>query len=180
MPQVIDAADRTDDIIRGICRLIVTEGLDALTMRNIAREVGRSTGSLHHHYESRGRLLRVAVHWFAKDLVGEHAMRRRDEGPCGFLPGDLDALSRTRAWLAFAELGRSATDIGAVVAEARAHERWLLATSVNPEHDPGAALEAYALLDGVRGALCSAPDAMPLDTAREILAGAVNRSRPAA
>jgi AcrR family transcriptional regulator len=86
MPRLLDGETRTDDIIRGIGRLIVAGGLEAVTMRNIAKEVGVSTGTISHHYESRRRLMLVAAYWFGKDFVDENEARVRHEGPAGFPP----------------------------------------------------------------------------------------------
>ena len=48
MPRLLDGDTRTDEIIRGIGRLIVSGGLEAVTMRRVAHEGGVSTGTLCH------------------------------------------------------------------------------------------------------------------------------------
>ena len=173
MPRLVNGDTRTDEIIRGIGRLIVSGGLDAVTMRRIAHEVGVSTGTLCHHYESRERLMRVAVYWFGKEFVAENESRVRHEGPSGFLPSGPQDVARTRIWLAFAELGRTSSDLGRQVDEARAHERWLLAGCAMPRLDPLAAVGAYATLEGLRAAICTPGDALPLPMARNLLAKAL-------
>ncbi len=86
MPRLLDGETRTDEIIRGIGRLIITGGLEAVTLRNIAKEVGISSGTLTHHYESRERLMRVAAYWFGKGFVAENEARVRHDGAVGISP----------------------------------------------------------------------------------------------
>ncbi len=98
--------------------------------------------------------------------------------PSGFLPAGPDDLARTRIWLAFGELGRASSDLAHQIGEARAHERWLLADCATPRLDPDEAVAAYALLEGLRVAICALEDAIPLELAQELLRRSV--ARPAA
>ena len=52
-----------DDIIASVAALIAEEGLDTLTMRNIARHVGCSVGSLPHYFDGKDDIVDAALNW---------------------------------------------------------------------------------------------------------------------
>jgi AcrR family transcriptional regulator len=180
MPRLIDGESRTDEIVRGICRIILREGLEGITLRKIGREVGVSAGTLHHHYESRDRLLVVCAHRFLRAFVSGTERRVPIEDLPAFLPPSLPEAADTRIWLAIEELGRTHPVIGHDVNEARERERWALATSATPALRPRDAKTAYAVLDGLRNAVCATHDPMPLELAQELFEASVIRLRPAA
>ena len=180
MPRLIDGEGRTNEIVRGICRLILREGLEGITLRKIAREVGISAGTINHHYESRDRLMIVAVHTFMREFVTSSEQRLRVEGVRALLPSTSSDLGATRVWLAMAELGRSHPIIGRDVSDARARERWALSVSRTPALGVRDAHASYAAVDGLRVAVCATHDPIPLELARELLEGAIDRTRPAA
>jgi AcrR family transcriptional regulator len=50
-----------DDVKEATLRVIATEGVPAVTIRRVAREVGRSTSAITHYFADRDELLREAV-----------------------------------------------------------------------------------------------------------------------
>ena len=61
MPRLIDADTRRRDIARATWRLVLREGLDAVSVRNVAREAGLSTGSVRHSFSTQAELLTFAM-----------------------------------------------------------------------------------------------------------------------
>ena len=50
-----------DEVKEATIRVIATEGVPAVTIRRVAREVGRSTSAITHYFADRDELLREAV-----------------------------------------------------------------------------------------------------------------------
>jgi AcrR family transcriptional regulator len=50
-----------DEVKEATIRVIATEGVPAVTIRRVAREVGRSTSAITHHFSDRDEMLREAV-----------------------------------------------------------------------------------------------------------------------
>ena len=75
MPGLIDTDLRTADMVTGVNRVLVSQGIPGLTMRSIARQSGISTGSLLHHFETRERMLGIAAHRTGRVLVRRGGVR---------------------------------------------------------------------------------------------------------
>ncbi len=52
-----------EDIIEAVANLIAEEGLETLTMRNIAKHVGCSVGTLPHYFEGKDDIVIAALNW---------------------------------------------------------------------------------------------------------------------
>lgn len=52
-----------EDIIEAVAYLIAEEGLETLTMRNIAKHVGCSVGTLPHYFEGKDDIVIAALNW---------------------------------------------------------------------------------------------------------------------
>ncbi|WP_432544177.1 TetR/AcrR family transcriptional regulator [Kineococcus sp. SYSU DK002] len=63
MPKLVDHAERRDRIIRAAWRIIAERGIDAATMREIAREAGYANGALTHYFADKDSLLRAAYEY---------------------------------------------------------------------------------------------------------------------
>ena len=57
MPRLIDTDLRTADMVTGVNRVLVSQGIPGSDDAMIARESGISTGSLLHHFETREQML---------------------------------------------------------------------------------------------------------------------------
>jgi AcrR family transcriptional regulator len=178
MPRVIDGETRTDDIIRAVGRIIFTRGIEALTLRNIAREVGISAGSLHHHDESRDRLVRVAVHWFAR--TSSATTRSADE--LRNRPGCSRRCRRPPAHPDVACVHGAGPHRRRYRSEDR---RGVRRGALAPRHQRHTRSRRDSCDRGPRparrppSALCARQGAITLDTARAILTAAVTRTRAA-
>ena len=52
-----------DDIITAVAELIAEQGLENLTMRNIANHVGCSVGTLPHYFDGKDDIVVAALKW---------------------------------------------------------------------------------------------------------------------
>jgi AcrR family transcriptional regulator len=58
-----------DDIIAAVAHLIADQGLESLTMRNIARHVGCSVGTLPHYFEGKDDIVVAALNWSSERIL---------------------------------------------------------------------------------------------------------------
>ena len=61
MPRVVDRAERLDDIARAVRRVLQRDGVEQTTMRNVAAELGSTTGLITHWVSDRAGLLHLAL-----------------------------------------------------------------------------------------------------------------------
>lgn len=59
-----------NDIITVVAHLIAEQGLENLTMRNIARHVGCSVGTLPHYFEGKTDIVIAALNWSGERIFG--------------------------------------------------------------------------------------------------------------
>jgi len=71
MPKQVDHDAKKIEIAEATWKVIVREGLDNATVRNIAKETGMSVGSLRHYFPSQSDLL-----LFSMELVSERVAKR--------------------------------------------------------------------------------------------------------
>jgi len=110
MPKVVDHDERRTELREAVWRLASREGLEAVTMRNVAEEAGCSTGALVHYFADKEELL-----LFAFRTVADRVMRRVAEAeestadPLALaramlmegLPLDRERRAEVRVWFAF-------------------------------------------------------------------------------
>ena len=82
-----------DEVKEATIRVIATEGVPAVTIRRVAREVGRSTSAITHYFADRDELLREAVSETLAEMQEEiEAMLLTAEDPLvTFLEMSIDA-----------------------------------------------------------------------------------------
>ena len=61
MPRVVDAQVRRSEIAEAVLQVLAGQGVEAVTMRNVAHELGCTTGLLTHWVDGRGALIRLAL-----------------------------------------------------------------------------------------------------------------------
>ncbi|MBO0827558.1 MAG: TetR family transcriptional regulator C-terminal domain-containing protein [Streptosporangiales bacterium] len=71
MPKRVDHQERRQQIADAICRLLGREGLDAVSLRQVAAEAGVSMGRVQHYFATKDEMLS-----FAFRAVAERAERR--------------------------------------------------------------------------------------------------------
>ena len=109
MPRVVDPAERRALIGEAVWRVILRDGLERASVRNVAREAGLSMGSLRHYFTSQADLMA-----FSMELVIERVRRRTEALPPGdaaaalaeALPLDAERRAEAEVWLAFTARAR--------------------------------------------------------------------------
>jgi AcrR family transcriptional regulator len=175
MPRLIDTDLRTTEMVMGVVWVLVIDGIPGLTMRRIAQQSGISAGSLLHHFETRERMLRIAAHRTGRTLISEAESDSLLIGLEAFLPVDEETKRLTSAWLAWVELARSQGWLQSTVTDLRMREREALAHLHDCRLGEGDLDTLVALLHGLRQAVCTPVDPMPLEHARTLLMSASRR-----
>jgi len=121
VPKIVDAAQRRQEIVGAVCRIIATDGLERASLREVADEAGLAVGSVRHYFDSSDDLLAYS---FA--AVSDRLLTRLHAGLTGlgaaaddpdnsaavltllgeFLPLDEERALDACAWLAFRNAAR--------------------------------------------------------------------------
>lgn len=172
MPRLLDVDDRVSALTAAVEWLLGEGGVGAVTMRAIARESGVSTSSMHHHLDTRERLLRVCCDESVRSRLRAMTEAVIDAGPLALLPepGDQGALWQTRVWQGWHELWRCTPSLGPVLLQARSTERRLLDRALDHRLPGMEVMRLHALVDGLRSAVCQPDEDMAPSEARTCLA----------
>jgi len=81
MPKIVDHEQRRRDILEATWRVIAQQGIEAATIREIAREAGFSNGVLSHYFANKEDIL-ISAHKLAFQRVYERAAAA-NEGATG-------------------------------------------------------------------------------------------------
>jgi AcrR family transcriptional regulator len=197
VPKIVDAAQRRQEIVGAVCRIIATDGLERASLREVAEEAGLAVGSVRHYFDSSDDLLAYS---FA--AVSDRLLTRLHAGLTGlgaathdsdksravltllgeFLPLDEERALDACAWLAFrnaarirpflaAEADRSHRAVAAVVGQ-------VISRLLNGEGAPGAtagpqlvtaAEHLLATLDGLAMHALLQPGWMSPEMCRDVL-----------
>jgi AcrR family transcriptional regulator len=109
MPKVVDHKTRRHEISSVVASLISRGGLEAATIREIARESGYSKGVIEHYFENKGELIDGALAWAngqyeqrvsqaTRKLKGMAALRKRIEAT---IPGTREIRDEWKVRLVF-------------------------------------------------------------------------------
>lgn len=172
------AAER---ILAAVQQILVTEGIEEVSIRNVAKAAGVSIGAIQHHYRSKDELLMAAMDRVSEQFM-DRVMAATDPGAapltnltavCHIL-GGVDDESRVASviWLAYASKAVTSETV------ARAHqESWhlmedsltMLLQQVNPGLGSDHAATLMAILDGIAIARVTETDRMTSDRARRLI-----------
>lgn len=156
MPRVVDRTEQLVRIAGAVRRVLERDGVEQITMRNVAAELGSTTGLLTHWVPDRAGLLHLALRATADEqavrALGALARRPRDVVAAldEFLPLDDASRAEMKVWMGFWALAISdpalqdehrrryrgfrslfvdhLCDLGAPLAEARAATDHLMTT----------------------------------------------------
>lgn len=188
MPKLVDHEERRAELCAAVWRLASRDGLEAVTVRNVADEAGWSTGAVVHYFSDKEDLLLSAFETVADRVrrrVGAAEERTSDplelarawlvEG----LPLDGERRADVRVW--FALLGLALTRPALARAQRLTYRAWrrrvaeLLRDaqqngSIREDVDPSAAAAALvALVDGLAIQATFEPRAMGPRRAEELV-----------
>ncbi len=129
MPKVVHHGTRRREIAAAVWRAVGRVGLDAVTVRDIAREAGYSTGVLAHYFADKDEMLVHALRVSTEqalarleDRGGESGLESLRDGLAGCLPLDEARRDEWRVWLAF--WGRAAADETLAAEQRIWYARW--------------------------------------------------------
>lgn len=125
MPKIIDPDARRREIVRASCRVIIDDGMAALSLASVAAEAGLAVGSVRHFVGGHDELRRLTLRIVGDDLMLRladsarplihpgsgltmSARRRRSlEWLEQLLPMDDDRLAEATVWAAMREAART-------------------------------------------------------------------------
>jgi len=110
MPKIVDAVARRARVAAAARAVIAREGLEATSVRRVAREAGSSTTVVTHYFEDKQALLAAAVE-DAYTAAGRRMLQHAEAGLSGLpalrailleaLPLDRERKAEARVWMAF-------------------------------------------------------------------------------
>lgn len=181
------AAER---ILAAVQEIIVTDGIEDVSIRNVAKLAGVSIGAVQHHHRSKDELLMAAMDRVSEQFM-ERVMSATDPhatpsvnlvAVCHILGGVDDESRETSViWLAYASKAATSEVV------ARAHrESWrameggltMLLQQVNPGLESDDAASLMALLDGIAIARATETERMTSDRARRLISAFLERCNP--
>lgn len=125
-----ERGSRDESVAMGVVALIASGGLDAVTMRAVARTVRMSVGTLGNHYATRENVLATAAREFGDAHVDDIVDRPdRTVGPpklSDFLTSLESELREQRVWYDLVAAGRSMPHVGHATAAVDARFRDLI------------------------------------------------------
>jgi AcrR family transcriptional regulator len=188
MPIVVDHDERRHHIARVVERVIAKQGMDAVTIRNVAREAGFRSTLISHYFRDKKEMLT-----FTLDSIRARAARRVDEEfaehhdllACmdTLMPTSEERLSDWQAWFGFWEKATFDQDLAAVrqrVVEAtdvtirRILENAVSRNELPPEFNVDFhARRLQLVFNGLAANVVMRPDAWPAETQRRLIAAEI-------
>ncbi len=107
MPRIVDHDQRRENVADAVLRLIAQSGVESVTIRSIAKELGYSTAVVQHYFENKQQVMLFTYHKAAKRARDRsYAILARDPGDIWNCARTLLPLTHERwldchVWLAF-------------------------------------------------------------------------------
>lgn len=127
MPKIVDHDKRRNEIALAACRAIAKRGLDSVTLSDIAKEAGRTTGMLAHYYTTKWDLILGALRFMHVRL--EQRLSQKLDGETTLLellqdalPTDAERKAEAAAWLTFWAFAANRPDL--LKRSAKIHADW--------------------------------------------------------
>lgn len=116
MPKLVDHEQRRRELGGAVWRVIRSRGIDAASIRTVAREAGCSAGALRHYFSTQSELLAFAMQMVVERVEARVAAldppadprRAVEQRLLELLPLDEARRAENKVWLAFA--GRALVD----------------------------------------------------------------------
>lgn len=176
---------RRREIADIVCKLVAEVGMEAVTIRDVAREAGYSTTIVSHYFRNKKDLLVFTVkesRLRSQRRVEDVAAEGGDLQTCleEFLPLDRVRLSEWRTWFGFWGTAKSDPDIAAERLTAQHESHDLIVNLLETERKKGKlpktfdcgfhATRLQAVINGLAGLVTMDPDAWPPRRQRSMLA----------
>lgn len=110
MPKIVDHEERRRELAGTVWRVILRNGVEGVSVRNVAAEAGWSTGALRHYFATKEELLAAATQLLEERVIGrlesKHYGGTLREAVrallCEVLPLDEERREEGALWFAFA------------------------------------------------------------------------------
>lgn len=110
MPKVVDHKERRRELAKAVWQVILRDGVEGVSVRNVAAEAGWSTGALRHYFETKEDLLASATQLLDGRVRGRIESKHHGDTPreaarsvlCEVLPLDEERRADGALWFAFA------------------------------------------------------------------------------
>ncbi|CAN5567486.1 TetR/AcrR family transcriptional regulator [soil metagenome] len=110
MPKIVDHEERRRELAEAVWRVILRDGVEGVSVRNVAAEAGWSTGALRHYVGTKEELLASATQLLEERVRSRFEIGRYDGTPrevvrgllCEVLPLDEERRTEGSLWFAFA------------------------------------------------------------------------------
>jgi AcrR family transcriptional regulator len=160
VPRLIDVDVRRREIAEATWRLVQREGLDAVSVRNVAREAGLSAGSVRHVFGTQAELLSFVMEALGERLGARLAALDPEAAPLDaavdvlsqIVPLDEERHREAEVWFAFIARARVDPELRALSDRTDATLREIVRMAVAPLEPADVELaveEVYALVDGL-------------------------------
>ncbi|MEI7026411.1 TetR/AcrR family transcriptional regulator [Paenibacillus sp. y28] len=181
MPKIVDHAKRKEQIAEATWQVIRREGLDGVSVRRIAEEMGISLGALRHYFDSQEELLAFAMRLISSRVHARirslpftgHPRQDLEQAIAQIAPLDEERIAECEVWLAFA--GKAVSDDTIRALSQEVHEQiyhglrqtidslilqGLLKPGIDPEQETR---RLHALIDGLVVHCTTYPDLFRTD-----------------
>ncbi|GAB3896082.1 TetR/AcrR family transcriptional regulator [Kibdelosporangium lantanae] len=184
MPKVVDPAQRRQAVAEAVFEVVVSDGVEQASLRNVADRAGLAIGSIRHYFTSAAEMTafamaeirdratrRVLAH--AHQILDDPATDRRaatERLLAELLPLDANRTREAAVWLAFAAAARTRPELRPLAREQYEDTRALLVRvlseaqrigGLSEEADVEAeAIRLHALVDGLAMTAVLHPDLM--------------------
>jgi len=171
MPKKVDREQRRRQIAEAVLRLTAEQGLDAVSLRDVAAEAGVSMGMVQHYFTSKDRMLLFACAYMI-ERTNRRLQQQIAARPCPrsaratlrtvlveLLPLDEERRAGTRVWTAFLARAAVELDLEAFMRTTWVASHAFIADQIRSGQESGeipahvspdrAAVRALALADGL-------------------------------
>ncbi|MFF9094153.1 TetR/AcrR family transcriptional regulator [Streptomyces sp. NPDC014802] len=187
MPKVVDPQARRAAVAEAVWRLILSRGLEGVSVRTVAKEAGLSTGALRHYFAGQSDVLTFAMQ-LVIDRVRARVQALEPQPDAGatvlraveeLLPLDAERRAEAEVWLAFTVRAqtdpalRALRDTSYELLQDLCHRLVEALRQDDPGTDPDLRVEGerlYALIDGLVVHCVIRPDRATPSLMRDVIA----------
>ncbi|MEU4389811.1 TetR family transcriptional regulator C-terminal domain-containing protein [Kribbella sp. NPDC023855] len=182
MPKIVDAVERRRQLAEAAWRVILRDGLEQASVRNVAREAGLSNGSLRHMFSTQAELLVFAMNQVVERIEGRLGALDPAGDPRAtaerflleLLPLDKERQEENLVWLAFT--ARALVDPELRECAERSYDalragcrRWVAAIAGDQVEVEVEADRLHAVIDGLAVHAATRPEVATAEKLREVL-----------
>ncbi|WP_278263268.1 TetR family transcriptional regulator C-terminal domain-containing protein [Nocardia sp. AG03] len=182
MPKQVDHEARRTAISDAVMRLLAREGLESISLRNVAAEAGVSAGQVQHYFPSKDAMMEYAAGAIAERIGARVATAGPDPDLhqilTALLPTDDASAADARSLIGYLAFASVRPQVAATLATNGRSFRDHLAAMLPDHPDPTTAADTLlALLDGL--ALHATVGQISPERARMLLTGAIDAASTA-